>query len=409
MDGEIRNLMVVGVDLVGLARSAKRAGYRVYAVDYFCDLDLRAVCEECLSVRRQEIGVSAGGIKSDTDSQAFLRMAKSMSENHQIDATLISSGLDDHPDVLNELNGLAEIVGNHPDAIRRVRRRESFFGELRRLEIPHPVTSVVHSLEEAESSAKDVGFPVVLKPLEGFAGLDVRKAEGPRQLETMLREVESISGDGVVIQEHIPGTPASISLMASRSGSEILSINEQLLGLREVHQREPYGYCGNIVPLRIREPTAGACEHIVEKVSSHFNLRGSNGVDIVIRDDGNPYVIEVNPRFQGTLECVERYLGANLVKMHIDACIHDHLTDIPGMPTGFITRLILYAQERAVAPDLTAFEDVRDIPSPGGVIEEGGLICSVITEGRSRLSSFKRSLEKAYSIYGVLFQTIQRE
>lgn len=403
MSREIGNLLVVGIDLVGLAHSAKRAGYRVHAADYFCDLDLRTVCEECLSMLQQRAGESAGRIESDFDPYAFLQMAKSLSEKEEIDAILLSSGLDDHPDVLYELNELVDILGNHPDTIKKVREREAFFEALTRLRIPHPSTTVVDGLGEAKSSAKDIGFPVVLKPLEGFAGFGVRRADDQRQLEGMFRAVKSLSEGGVLIQKYIHGTHASISFMASHSGAEILSLNEQLLGLREVYQREPFGYCGNIVPLEVEGSTKRECERIVEKISPHFGLRGSNGVDIVIPEDGTPYVIEVNPRFQGTLECVERVLGANLVKMHVDACIHGSLPRRLRKPTKFSTRLILYAPGRVAAPDLTSFKGVRDIPSPGVIMEEGGPFCSIISEGRNRFSSLKKSQEKADSIYKVLF------
>ncbi|MFQ6054182.1 MAG: ATP-grasp domain-containing protein, partial [Candidatus Bathyarchaeia archaeon] len=157
-----------------------------------------------------------------------------------------------------------------------------------------------------------------------------------------------------------------------------------------------------IVPLEVGSPTLRACERIVDKLSSRFELRGSNGVDVVISEDGVPYVVEVNPRFQGTIECVERALGLNLVRMHVNACIGGFLPPRLRTPSTFFTRLILYAPERAAAPDLTRFRDVRDIPLPGVIIEGGEPICSVITEGRGRSTSLSRAYSRAGSIYGML-------
>jgi len=401
---EIRNVLVVGVDLVGLALSARRAGYRVYAADYFGDLDLGRACEECLSIVQQRAGESAGRIESKFQPDAFLEMAESLSERAGMDAVLLSSGLDDHFDVLRELNELVGILGNPPETIRKVRGRDTFFEGLRRLGIQHPHTTVANSLDEARSSAKDAGFPVVLKPLEGFAGSAVRRAENQRQLEKAFHEVKTLSEGGVLIQEHIGGTHASISFMASPAGVRVLSLNEQLLGLPEVHQREPFGYCGNVVPLQAAEATERECRRIAEEIGRHFGLMGSNGVDVVISESGVPFVIEVNPRFQGTLECVERALGLNLVRTHIDACIRGCLPPRPAVPTEFFTRLILYAPGRVAAPDLTAFEEVRDIPLPGAIIEGGEPLCSIITEGKRRCASLGRAREKADSIYNMLSQ-----
>lgn len=404
MNEEVFNILVVGIDLVALAHSARRAGYVVHAADYFGDLDLRQTCKRCISIVQQRQGLSTGRLESNFRPEAFLGMARALSDEVQIDALLISSGLDDHFDVLHELNELIPIVGNSPDIIRRVRVRDTFFRELERLGIPHPLTSVARSIEEAISSARETGYPVVLKPLEGFAGSAVRVVEDQRQLERTFRDVDSHGVGGILVQEYICGVHASVSFLAAPTGAKILSVNEQLLGLKKVHQHEPFGYCGNIVPIHVKGSTRKKCENIAERISYRFGLRGSNGIDLVISKSGILNVIEVNPRFQGTLECVERALGLNLVRAHINACFDGSLPRRIPEPAEFVTRLILYAPVRASAPDLRVFENVRDIPLPGAIIEEGEPLCSIITVGNRRSGSLRRAYDGADSIYRMLSQ-----
>ena len=161
--------------------------------------------------------------------------------------------------------------------------------------------------------------------------------------------------------------------------------------MREVGQREPFGYCGNIIPLSAIKAVADVCEDIVEKIVLRFGLVGSNGIDLVISKDGTPYVIEVNPRFQGTLECVERVLGINLVEAHAKACIQGTLPTVLKKPSIFCTRLISFASQRSVVPDLSALDEVRDIPLPGVVMEQGEPICSIVAEGTDRDSSLRKA------------------
>jgi hypothetical protein len=131
---------------------------------------------------------------------------------------------------------------------------------------------------------------------------------------------------------------------------------------------------------------------VAEKVISHFELVGSNGVDFVISED-TPFVIEVNPRFQGTLECVERVLDINLVEAHINACIEDRIP--PALEaTCYCTRLIIFAPFRCVVPDLTNLEFVRDIPLPNIIVQEGEPLCSIVTGDKSG----ETSLSKAFSM-----------
>jgi hypothetical protein len=181
-----------------------------------------------------------------------------------------------------------------------------------------------------------------------------------------------------------------------------LTINEQLLGLHFLFQQEPFGYCGNIVPLYVADSIFKRCKHITEKIASHFGLQGSNGIDLVISKEGTPYVVEVNPRLQGTLECVERVIGINLVKSHVNACLHGSLPTIKERTSTFCTRLILYSPKRIIAPDLVAFREVRDVPLPECIIEKGEPICSIITEGKNRNFSFQKARKLAKSIYNMV-------
>ena len=399
MDRDISTLLLVGVDLVGLAISAKQAGYRVLSADYFGDIDLRRICDRCNSVLDQKCGSSSGRIEEVFDPQAFVRMAESMAKEERIDAVLLSSGLDDASEALEEIEGIAPILGNDPEIINAVRDRRRFFGELKRLGIPHPHTELVTELQEAKRRARDIGFPVVIKPTEGFAGSGIRKIDDVCSLEEELTHLGGWSS-GILIQEYMEGVHASVSFVASSRDARVLTVNEQLLGLGELYQAETFGYSGNTVPLGVDEPTREACERITAKISSRFNLSGSNGIDLVISEDGAPNLIEVNPRFQGTLECVEEVLGSNLVNLHVEACVKGTLPKEMGNPYRHSTRLILYAPEDVAAPDLTGWSGVRDIPVPGSIIEEGEPLCSVSSTGGSREASLEKAKKKAESIYG---------
>lgn len=398
---DIRSLLVVGIDTISVAKSGKEAGYKIYAADYFGDIDLRRVCSGCEAMIEQKRGKSCGRMESKFKTEAFLKMTKSLLQRYKIDAILLSSGLDDYFDVLYGLDELAPILGNSPEVIERVRKKPGFFKELKRLGINHPETEIVKNVDEAKVAAVEIGYPVVVKPIRGFGGLGIRTAQKSNEIERAFFEASSVNED-LLVQEFINGAHGSMSFLVAEKNVRILTINEQMLGLRFLFQQEPFGYCGNIVPLHFANPILEGCKRVTEKISSHFGLKGSNGIDLVISEDGTPYVMEVNPRFQGTLECVERVLGMNLVKSHIDACLRDSLPTLKEKTSNFCTRLVLYAPERIVAPDLTVFPEVRDVPLPRVIIEKGELLCSIITEGKNRKLSFKKAKRLAESIYGMV-------
>jgi hypothetical protein len=398
---EIQSLLVVGIDTVSIANSAKKAGYKIYAADYFGDMDLRRVCFGLKAIIKQKRGKSCGRMESKFKPEAFPKIVKSLSKKYRIDAILLSSGLDDDFNVLYELSDIAPILGNSPKVIKRVRKKPRFFEELKRLGIAHPETAIVKNIDEAKAAVAEIGYPVVIKPIRGFGGVAIRTVQNSKEMEKAFLDF-SFTSEEILVQKFINGLHASISLLTTTKDVKVLTINEQLLGLCFLFQQEPLGYCGNVVPLHVADSAFKKCKRITEKIALNFDLQGSNGIDVVISKEGTPYVVEVNPRFQGTLECVERVLGTNLVESHINACLHRSLPNIKEKTSIFCTRLILYSPKRTIAPDLTAFRDVRDVPLPESIIEKGEPLCSIITEGKNRNFSFQKARKLAESIFSTL-------
>jgi len=398
---EIPTLLVIGIDSVAIAKSAARAGYKIHAADFFGDSDLRRTCFSCKSIVKQKHGRNCGKMESKLKPETFSAMAKALLKEHKIDAILLSSGLEDDFEVLNELHSIAPILGNTPRTIRKVRERLGFFEELKRLDIEHPATVIVKNVYEAKDAAEKMGYPVVFKPVKGFGGTGIKTVHDSEEIKRAFNQTSN-AGKKVLVQKFIDGIHASISFLATDNDIKVLTLNEQLLGLRFLYQEEPFGYCGNIVPLKCSDIIMDRCECIAKKIALHFGLKGSNGIDLVISRDGKPYVIEVNPRFQGTLECVEKVLGINLVESHINACLHDSLPTIKEQTQIYCARLILYAPKSVAVPDLTVFPEARDIPFSETVIEKGEPLCSVLTEGKSRDASLQKAKKIATLIYGKL-------
>ncbi|MBS7621688.1 ATP-grasp domain-containing protein, partial [Candidatus Bathyarchaeota archaeon] len=190
---DICNFLVIGVDTTFIAASAKSAGYNVYAVDYFDDVDLQWACNDYRSAIKHYNGESHKDRSTFFNPKVLLELAKNLAEKWRIDAVLLSSGLDDRFDVLCELNNIAPILGNSPSTIRNVREKQVFFGKLKELGIPHPKTVVVKSVLEAKEAAAGIGYPVVIKPAGGFGGIGTRAASNPTDIVKAFSSASKIS------------------------------------------------------------------------------------------------------------------------------------------------------------------------------------------------------------------------
>lgn len=407
---DIQNLLIIGLDTAAIAKSAHRAGYTVYVADHYGDQDLRQACKHVVSIVQQKSGKTTGRLSETFTPRGLLQLAKKIGKTFSIDAILLASGLEDNQQTLAKLENLAPIIGNSPKIIQKIRTAQTFFQILKKLGVPHPKTTQVSSYKEARKAAKDIGYPVLMKPIGTLGGVGIIKVETQAQLGRDIQQIIEKSNKGLLIQEYILGAHTSVSFISTRAETVTLTINKQLLGNRTLGQKEPFGYCGNITPFQISiNPTLQKrINYLTHKIASGFKLTGSNGIDTVITRAGVPYVIEVNPRFQGTIECIERVLGINLVKSHVDACLQSRLPSLKERKLkAHCVRLILYARQRSIAPDLDVFEEVRDVPYPQAIIEEGEPLCSIVVKEKTRSAMLRKANILVNRIYKMVKPTAQ--
>ncbi|VVB70736.1 ATP-grasp domain protein [uncultured archaeon] len=183
--------------------------------------------------------------------------------------------------------------------------------------------------------------------------------------------------DGLIAQELIEGLPASVSVIGSGQGARAVAVNEQLIGLPWAGARG-FRYCGNITPL---EPACPGIAEMAEEIVAKLGLLGSNGVDFLLTDHG-PVVVEVNARFQGSLDTVELATGINLFQAHINA----FQGLLPERKLALFTagRALIYARRDLVVSEDLDREWTTDVPLPGSRIARDDPIISILAKGKSR-------------------------
>ena len=126
-----------------------------------------------------------------------------------------------------------------------------------------------------------------------------------------------------------------------------------------------------------------------ENLTGKFNLLGSNGVDYILNENGL-YVIEINPRIQGTFECVEKSLGINMLEAHINAC-HGEIIDIPK-PQCYTYKKIIYSPARMKYEKID-LDNIYDLPHIGSITEKSEPLLTIIDSDES----FEKLCEKVES------------
>ena len=150
-----------------------------------------------------------------------------------------------------------------------------------------------------------------------------------------------------ILQEIVEGNDVSASVLSSGDEATTILTSQQLIGKKWL------GTNGNLWVLWQHCTLQRNNQHIqniqkdfkevAEEVVRDLKLIGSNGVDMIVKND-DVYVIEVNPRSQGTFEVAEASLGINMAEAHIMACEGD-LIEVPR-PKKFAVKMIVLAKYR---------------------------------------------------------------
>jgi predicted ATP-grasp superfamily ATP-dependent carboligase len=341
-----QHVLVAGFSTRHVVQSAYRTGYITYAVDHFCDQDLFWYTRD--RMRFEEL-------------DEIPECIRILCEKYPIDYLVVTSGAE-------HLRSRVPLLGTPPDRLERLLDKQKTHRLFEELGIPTP------------SLITDDRYPVMAKPVTGAGGWRNRILRNEAEKRAWMQEFPDIPG---IYQQIVEGMPASVSCVCNGTHARAVAVNEQLLrGSTDA----PYGFSGCITP--IIHPKVKEMISLAEKAAGESGCVGSIGVDFVLSEE--IWAIEINPRFQATLDTVEMATGLNLFDLHIRACSGEIPVRQP-VTRRFAARSILFAdRDLVLETDLTRFApSVADIPWPGTHFEEGNAVVSVFGSGPTRETAEK--------------------
>ncbi|HJJ32476.1 MAG TPA: ATP-grasp domain-containing protein [Methanocorpusculum sp.] len=333
-----KSVLVVGYTTRHVAASAYAAGFTVYAVDHFCDADLIEVTEDRMAF-------------DELEELPFC--FEEMFSKYHPDYVVTTSGA--------ELLEFPNRLGTSPSVATRFMDKSATQDFFESLGVPVPKRLGAHQ------------YPAMAKTLGGAGGWRNAIVHSDAELEEWKEFVE---GDPFMLQEYIEGMPASCCCLVAGGKAVVLTTNQQILRGGDTCA---FAFSGSITPCP--HPMAGKMAQYAEKIAAATGCLGCIGIDFVLTDD-EAYAIEINPRFQGTLETVESTLKTNVFQLHLNAC-NGILPETVPEAHGFTARKILVApHDMTLKSDLLSLRDIiTDIPYPGTFFEEGMVLFSVTGSG----------------------------
>lgn len=211
------------------------------------------------------------------------------------------------------------LVGSPPRAVAVAADKWDCHRRFVRAGLPTPRTVRV-APAGAEEAAASLGYPVVVKPLDGAACDGVSLARDPRLLRAALRRPALSQTSSLLVQRYVEGRAASVSLLVAGGRSIALSLNGQ-----QVRAGVPFTYDGGVAALP--HPRSVEAQELARKaVALVPGLCGYVGVDLVLGEE-TCWLIEINPRPTTSYVGLRRVLDLNLAAAVWDACRNGVLPD----------------------------------------------------------------------------------
>ncbi len=210
----------------------------------------------------------------------------------------------------------ARLLGSSPASVAIAGNKWDCHRLFTKAGLPTPDTRLV-DVKGALGAAEKIGFPLVIKPIDGVGCEGVNLILDAPSLQMVLEKNWSY-GNRLLLQSYIEGDHASASLLVAEHGISCLSLNRQFIEIGS-----PFSYKGGEVffPCDKREEALDLAKRAASLVPG---LKGYVGVDILITKEGC-HIIEINPRLTTAYIGLRRVVNINLAEAIWDAAIRDVL------------------------------------------------------------------------------------
>lgn len=196
-----------------------------------------------------------------------------------------------------------KIIGTSFEDMDLAEDRGSFSDLLKDLDIPYPKYGVAESAEEALLVAKEVGYPVLVRPSYVLGGQGMSIVINDEDLEkAVVKLLRNLPGNRVLIDHFLD--------RAEESESDSISDGEDvhIIGLME--HIEPAGiHSGDshavLPPYSLSDNVIRQMEEYSIKLAKALNIIGLLNIQFAIKDE-KVYVIEANPRASRTVPFIAK-------------------------------------------------------------------------------------------------------
>ncbi len=205
-----------------------------------------------------------------------------------------------------------KILGTSPSNMNLAEDRKAFSVILKQLNIFQPPFATGFSFEEVKDIARNIGYPVLVRPSYVLGGRAMEIIYDELELEKYVRLAAKVSPEHPILVDKYITNATEVDVDALCDGKDVF-----IAGIMEhieqagVHSGD--SYCV-IPPKSLSKKTIDEIKRIVYEIAVALKTVGLINIQLAVQN-GTVYVLEANPRASRTVPYVSKTIGIPLAKM----------------------------------------------------------------------------------------------
>ena len=251
----------------------------------------------------------------------------------------------------------APIIGTPPDAIDRAEDRERFQQLIRKLRLKQPPNRTARSVDEAIAAAREISYPLVVRPSWVLGGRAMEIVYNESELRRYMRDAVKVSNESPVLLDYFLSSAIEIDVDVISDGERVI-VGAIMQHIEQAGIHSGDSAC-SLPPYNLPSEVQQRIREQVSALALELGVVGLMNTQLAWQD-GEVYLIEVNPRASRTVPFVSKCIGASLAKVAARCMIGKSLAE-----QGFTSEVIpsTFAVKEAIFP-FNKFPGVDPILGP---------------------------------------------